>query len=137
MTSRSSAYVTALSIAMVAGGLISLHIFRNLSAASASDAPAPVKASRDDSPAKSSGPLYESIADNDTAALARILASHPDLELPAAAGAKPDTAPQDGRTALMHAATANRPASIALLAEAGASIDARDVHSRTALMHAA
>ena len=80
MTSRSSAYFTALSIAMVAGGLISLHIFRNLSAASASDAPAggPVgQASR--LPSSNLARSLLLTGDIQDQAIATLRAAHPNL----------------------------------------------------------
>ena len=163
MTGKPSALIPALAIVMVAGGMILLHLFRNLSAASGSGT-TPTTPTTPTPTAGSSGPLFDAIAKDDLAAVTATLSSKPDLEQPAAtgahkgltplraaaasakpelvkalltAGAKPDTASPDGRTPLMDAAAMHRADNIAALAEAGATIDARDTKGRTALMVAA
>lgn len=157
MATKSTTY-SALAVCMVAGGLICLHYFRNLNAASATDPPPP-----NTGPASPFMAVFDAIGANDLKPLAAALALKPNLEQAGtsdafkgltplqfagatgaadavraliAAGAKPDTATPDGRTPLMLAAGANRPDAIARLAEGGAAIDARDSHGRTALMNA-
>ncbi|MBW2257807.1 MAG: ankyrin repeat domain-containing protein [Deltaproteobacteria bacterium] len=52
-------------------------------------------------------------------------------------GLNPDAADDDGRTALMQAASRDRSKVMAALVEAGVAVDATDRDGRTALMHAA